>query len=280
MDFLRESIRSVLDQTFKDFELLIIDDRSIDNTRDVVASFQDERIKYILNNRSRGGAGARNAGIFMAKGEWVAFLDDDDIWLPQKFEILYKKIEMVDHTVGLIYTGHAVYDFEKKEEISQHVPFKEGWIQKDLLYDNYVGTFSAVAIRKTVLEKVGGLDERFKAMQDMELYVRVAGISKIEFIKETLSYIRRSHTDRISVNTQKKLESCLLFYEKNTDLIIRNPQIRHRISSLIFIYALRQKRWAILFKSFPWTLAGLLFDIRNFLQITWGSLLIFCKSND
>ena len=133
-ELLKEAIQSVFDQTFENFELIVIDDHSTDKTKDVVSSFHDSRIKYILNDHAKGGAGTRNAGIFRAKGEWIAFLDDDDIWLPKKLELQYKKIQEIDCTVGLIYTGYAVYDFDKKREILVAIPKKDGSIQNDLLY--------------------------------------------------------------------------------------------------------------------------------------------------
>ena len=199
-ELLKEAVHSIMDQSFEDFELLIVDDHSTDDTKNVVASFKDSRIKYIVNDRTKGGAGTRNAGIFRAKGHWVAFLDDDDVWLPNKLELQYKKIQEVDSAVGLIYSGSAAYDFTKMRVMSVCLPEKEGWVQKDLLYKNYVGTFSRVTIRADLLKKHGGLDERFEAVQDWELCVRIAGTCKIAFIKEILTYSRFSNKDRDSGN--------------------------------------------------------------------------------
>jgi glycosyltransferase involved in cell wall biosynthesis len=262
-ELLKESIQSVLDQTFKDFELIVVDDHSTDSTKEVIESFKDERIVYILNDRGRGGAGTRNAGIFRAKGKWIAFLDDDDVWLPFKLKRQCDKIKQSDNAVGLIYTGRAVYDFSKKKEISIHVPQKEGWIQKDLFCTNYIGTFSTVAIRSEILKKIYGLDEQFASMQDIELYVRIAGISKIASVQEILSYIRHNNSDKISLNFQKKLESSLLFREKFAGQINKNPKFRHRASARVFSFAVRSGNFAHAFKSLPWTFLGLFFDFSN-----------------
>ena len=107
----KEAIQSVLDQTFDNFELIIVDDHSTDNTKDVVQSYSDKRICYVLNDHIKGAAGARNAGLSRSGGKWVAFLDSDDVWLPKKLELVYEKIKEVDTDVGLIYTGFADYDF-------------------------------------------------------------------------------------------------------------------------------------------------------------------------
>ena len=105
----------LLDQTFENFELIVVNDHSTDNTNEALASFRDNRIKYIMNDHTKGLPGARNAGIFRAKGDWVASLDDDDVWLSRKLEVVYNKIQEVDTTTGLIYTGSAIYNFDKKQ---------------------------------------------------------------------------------------------------------------------------------------------------------------------
>ena len=109
-NLLKRAVVSVLDQTFDDFEIIIIDDHSTDDTCSVVSSFSDPRIKYAINHRKKGACGARNTGIFVAKGKWVAFLDDDDVWLPDKLEYQYELAQNVDETVGLICTDYAIYN--------------------------------------------------------------------------------------------------------------------------------------------------------------------------
>lgn len=269
---LQEAIQSVLGQTFETFELIVVDDHSSDDTSEVVRSIQDNRIKYIVNNRSKGGAGARNSGIFQAKGIWVAFLDDDDVWLPNKLESDYKKIQQVDYSVGLVYSGSEAYDFTKMRGSPTLVPTIEGWVQKDLLYKNYVGTFSRVAIRTDLLKSIGGLDERFVSLQDRELFVRIAGISKVAFTNETLVRMRTSNADRITMNYRKRLIGSIMFSEKYKDLINDNPLLRHRSASLVFVFALKQRNVKQLLSALPWTFAGLFVDIRN---IIWVSRTIY-----
>src|SRR5207237_7043535 len=102
--FLRLAVLSVLKQTFPDFELVIVDDASGDDTPAVVKRFEDPRIRYIRHERNLRIAAARNTGISNSTGEYVAFLDDDDEWLPSK---LQKQVSALDHsasTVGAVYT--------------------------------------------------------------------------------------------------------------------------------------------------------------------------------
>src|SRR5215475_868787 len=103
-EFLRSAITSVLNQTFQDFEIIIIDDASKDHTQEVIANFNDARIKVIYNQVSKGAAGARNIGIMNSSSEYTAFLDDDDEWLPEKLQIQNCFLDDSPSEVGGVYT--------------------------------------------------------------------------------------------------------------------------------------------------------------------------------
>lgn len=261
----QEAIRSVLGQTFGNFEIIVVNDHSTDNTEKRVRSFQDNRIKYFINDRTKGLSGARNTGIYRAKGAWVAFLDDDDMWLPQKLELVYKKILDGDRSLGLVYTGYAEYDFDSSREISLYTPEKRGWIQKELLYKNYIGTPSVVAVRTDVLKSVGGCDEDLAFCEDADLYVNVAGLAKVDFIREKLTHVRISNTDRLSFKVDRKVIGYRQFWEKHEKMINEVPKLRHRAASLVFEAAVIQGNVKESCKALPWTLLGLLFDVSNVL---------------
>ena len=84
--YIRETIQSVLDQTYQNWELIIVDDCSTDNTDGVVASIKDDRIRYLKNEKNSGAAVSRNRALREAEGRWIAFLDSDDVWMPDKLE--------------------------------------------------------------------------------------------------------------------------------------------------------------------------------------------------
>jgi glycosyltransferase involved in cell wall biosynthesis len=275
----REAIQSVLDQTFGNFELIIVDDHSTDNTEDIVQGYSDKRISYVLNDHKKGPGGARNAGLSRSRGKWVAFLDSDDVWLPKKLELVYKKTQEVDANVGLLYTGFAWYDFDEKREESLVIPTKEGWIQNDLLYRNCIGTTSAVTIRSDLLRKVAGFDEEMFMGEDFELYVRIAGISKIVYIKDVLTHYRQSNADRLSSQTAKHTFSYLLFWEKHKNLINKNYRLRHRAASRVFFAAVIQGNIAFVFKLLPWTFAGIIFDFNNFVYTCRKILSFFYRKS-
>ncbi len=266
-ELVKDAISSALEQTFESFEVIVVDDHSTDNTKNVVASFQDFRIKYIVNDRTKGGAGTRNAGIFRAKGDWVAFLDDDDVWLPEKLKLFYDEIKKNRDNVGIVYSGRVEYDFEKKREMAAFLPEKKGSIQNDLLYENHIGTFSGVIIRTDLLKMVGGLDEMFVALQDIELYVRLANLCKVSFIEKKLTYMRNTNEDRISLNYEKKLKGNRLFWNKYKHLINKEPKIRHRAASRVFLFAVLSGNFQEFIKSLHWTFGGIFVDMPNFLWV-------------
>lgn len=111
-NFITESIQSVIEQTYKNWELLIVDDCSTDNTDDIVASFNDNRIKYFKNEQNSGAALTRNRAMREAQGEWIAFLDSDDLWTPEKLE------KMIAFMTENNYS-FAYHEYEKIDEQSQ-----------------------------------------------------------------------------------------------------------------------------------------------------------------
>lgn len=110
--FIAESIQSVIDQTYKNWELLIVDDCSTDNTDEVVSSFNDKRIKYLKNETNLGAALTRNRALREAQGEWIAFLDSDDLWAPEKLEKMIKFMKENNYSF-------AYHEYEKIDEESK-----------------------------------------------------------------------------------------------------------------------------------------------------------------
>ena len=172
------AIRSVLSQTFQDWELLVVDDASTDGTEQVVRSFPDSRIRYLRHDQNRRVSAARNTGIRSAQGEYVSFLDDDDEWLPEK---LAKEVEVFrnsDPQVGLVYTGKTVFD-EHGRVLQVRMPTQSGWVYDAMLDRHFIGSPSRVTVRKQVLDRVAGFDQTFVNCQDYDLWLRVAKVSKI-----------------------------------------------------------------------------------------------------
>lgn len=142
-EFIAESIDSVLSQTYQQWELLIIDDCSTDNTVDIVAGFDDERIRCIRHSENMGVAVARNTGIGMARGRFLAFLDSDDLWLPQKLE---KQLDFIKHNnYAFTYTEYKL--FCTADGIGKAVHTRDYVDYETLLKGNDIGCLTVVIDR-------------------------------------------------------------------------------------------------------------------------------------
>jgi len=172
------AIRSVLAQTWQDWELIIVDDCSTDGTGRAVRGFSDARIKYIRRDRRRGAGAARNTGICSAQGEYVAFLDDDDEWLPEKLQKELEVFRDSDAEVGFVYSGKILFD-ERGKVLDLRVETKSGWVHEALLDRHFIGTCSRVMVKKQVLDRVGGFDETLPSCQDLDLWLRLAKVCKV-----------------------------------------------------------------------------------------------------
>ena len=183
-----KAIQSVLNQTYQDFEVIVVDDGSTDNTEEVIKEFQkkDKRIKYIKHEKNKGYPKALNTGIKAAKGEYIAFQDDDDEWLTEKLEKQMKVFENAPAKVGVVYTGFWRIENNKKIYIPYSwVKQKEGNIHKGLLKGNFIGTPAAL-VRKECFEKVGMFDERLPCLQDWELWIRISKHYQFRYINSPL----------------------------------------------------------------------------------------------
>lgn len=260
---LREALESVRAQTERDLEVIVVDDAGSTATRALVESFEDLPITYLVNDHAHGGAGTRNAGAERARGRWIAFLDDDDTWLPTRLQRVRELIAHSGPELGLVYTGHAKYDFDAGRVLDSTRPKVRGRVLEEALYRNFVGGLSVVVVRREAFDAVGGFDERFPALQDMELFVRLAEGWTFDYVDEVLAHIRRGPAGRISTNAAKKLEGGRLFAEKYAERIRADRRLRHRTAARTFAFALAADDRAEIAKNAWWAMAGLVFDPRN-----------------
>lgn len=169
---LPHAIQSVLDQTFQDFELIVVDNGLEQPAEKIVKSFNDKRIKYIKNDRNTGCAGGKNIGIKNAEGEYVAFLDDDDIWLSEKLELQVKAFENVPKDVAFCFTAATII-FDDRE-INTTVPNGIADYYERTLQE-FSGFLSVTRmIKKPVFGDIGFLNENFPSHTDVELIIRIA----------------------------------------------------------------------------------------------------------
>jgi glycosyltransferase involved in cell wall biosynthesis len=187
---IKETMQSVLAQTYCDFELLIIDDGSTDGTADVVRSFKDGRIKY-LHFQNGGPAVAKNRGIKHSSGEYLAFLDSDDTWHLEKLE---KQVCLMrsDPRIGMIFCNISIMSAQG-ELLGQKTFKKEQTLGLEhILRSCFITTPSSVMLRRNCLEAVGGFDEELWC-SDWELYVRIYRRYLVDYVNEALVNYRSSN---------------------------------------------------------------------------------------
>lgn len=226
-DFLKAAIESVLKQTFQDFEIIVVDDASRDQTAEVMAGFQDPRIHYIRHETNKGQGRTRNAGIEQASGEYVALLDDDDEWLPEKLE---KQVSLLDSSadaVGLVYTGFYRVEGASKRVISRFIPEDRGYVYDRLRVKNSIGTCSTVLLRRLCLERVGGFDETLTCGADYDMWVRISKDSFFEYLDEPL--VRYAvHSERISTNYNSLIKGKETLLKKYAQYYAADPKNHSR----------------------------------------------------
>lgn len=189
--FVTEAINSVLNQTFQDFEIIVVDDGSTANTKEALKKFAG-KIEYIYQE-NRGNAVARNTGIQNTKGEFIAFLDHDDSWLPDKLSIQMDAFSK-NNGVGLVYTDCVAYD-EEKELPKGDRDYYSGWVFKHL-FRRFFALPSGVVCKKECFDKCGLFDESFPTSNDYDMWLRISTEYKFLFIDQPL-FKRRIHSDNL-----------------------------------------------------------------------------------
>jgi glycosyltransferase involved in cell wall biosynthesis len=184
--FLHSAIASVLNQTFQDFEVIVVDDASKDETPAVVSSLSDKRVIYVRHPTNRGGSAARNTGILRANARYVALLDDDDEWLPDKLKMQVDLLDNTDSKVGVIYTGYDTVDRITGMVLGRQVPRRRGDLSEALLSENCLGGASSVLLRRECFEQVGLFDESLPSFQDYDMWIRISTVFHFDYVQDAL----------------------------------------------------------------------------------------------
>lgn len=199
--FLAGAVRSVLAQSFKDVEIVVVDDCGSDDTEKVIQGFGLAGIRYLRHDQQRGGAAARNTGIVNSSGEYIAFLDDDDEWYPEKLMRQMSVMLASPSEVGGVYTGYFIVDRGNGQIRGQIVPTRRGNLYQALLAGNCIGGTSCMLLRRSCFDRIGLFDERLPSFQDYDLWLRAAPTYRFDYIREPmLKYF--VHGDKIWTNSQ------------------------------------------------------------------------------
>lgn len=259
--FIQKTINSVLNQSFQNFEVIVIDDGSPDNQKKVIEKVAktDERIKYIYQ-KNAGVSEARNHGFRLSKGEYLAFLDADDIWLPNNLNLKINKFQ--EDNFGLVHSDTQIID---ENDIPQQSfkKGKEGYILDDLLSwnGNCIPAPSSILVKREVLEKCGLFHNKLSNSADQEFFFRVASKYKIGRV-DTVTWYYRVHNNQMHSNIKVMEKDLLLTYS----LAYQNKLFRSRKfekECLSKMYMILGKSWIGHNKNY---LKGITYLLRSFLN--------------
>ena len=201
-NLLKEGISSVLKQTYQNFELIIVDDGSLNNTEKIVKGFKDQRIVYLKHEKNRGVAESCNTGVKKAMGDYVFILNDDDLIVPWALEKLIKKIKQSDlENLGGVY-GWSWWINDKGKTLRIINLKKRGYIF-DMILKKQI--FTNLLIKKEVFERVGVYNESLLSNEDFDFYLRMAKKYQFDFVPEILTIIRTHSQTHLSTFTKRHI---------------------------------------------------------------------------
>ena len=264
--WLNDAIESVLKQTYKKLELLIVDDGSTDDSKVIINTYaQDKRLHYIYQ-QNKGFSAAINRGIFESKGDLVGFIGQDDIWLPRKLEIQLLFFAK-DPELGLLHSNYLCIDsfgeFLNERVIKIPLLLNRNKLIAKLFLENFIG-FETVLVKKNCLVSAGTFDERMIGFSDHDMWLRLAGFSKIRYVNATLVK-KRLHKSQVTRRTQSVSQDELLLVTK---VVNRYPMLkkveRKKLSELYLIMGInclrnnnyceakKDLRYAVKYRPFAW----------------------------
>lgn len=222
--YLSKALRSILDQSFQNWEAIVIDNHSADETIKIIRSYNDPRIKYLKISNNGVVAKSRNAGIKLAKGKWIAFLDSDDWWVKNKLKICYdiikkkNKVDLIYHDLKIASNENSLFNLRKIKGRKLKKP-----IIIDLLINGNPISNSSVVVKKELLKKVGLIneDKKFIAAEDYNTWLKISKVT----------------------NNFYYLPYCLGYYLKHTNnLSNKNMAIPKKFAVSEFLYLLTYKQ--------------------------------------
>ena len=243
--FICETVQSVQAQTFTDFEIVVVNDGSSDLGPSLAEWMREPRLR-VVHQENRGLAGARNSGIRSAKGEYIAFLDADDLWLPTKLQFHVDQLDS-DSAIGVSFSSSALMDDEAKDMGLVQRPLGRSFDAETIFCRNPVGNGSAPVIRRKTLEaiaffdkergRVCWFDESFRQSEDIECWTRIAATTAWKFghVDVPLTRYRVNH-DGLSANVGTQLATWRRFRAK---VAMYAPGVEARTGNLAEAYQLR-----------------------------------------
>jgi len=273
---LKKTIDTVLNQTYKNLEIIVINDYSSDATSEILNSFNLPNL-YIINNKENLGAPAsRNIGIKRCSGNYIAFIDDDDLWYPKKIELQLNHLIQNPH-IDCIFCEYK-YILNSMSFYPNIIDYKSS-LGKTILTRS-LGSFSLPLIRKSCIDATGLLDINFVSCQDWDYWIRISQKFKIEKLSEYLVE-RNISNDQITADIRKKIKGREYLLNKHSSLISRYPSIEsihlNRLGSLNVLegnYTAARDYFIKAFKTYPFSPKTIMHLMLSYISTKFHKFLI------
>lgn len=236
---IRMAVESVLRQSFADFELIVVDDGSTDGTMAQLADITDPRVRMLANPQNLGASAARNRGIRAARGEWVAFQDSDDEWMPQKLAKQMARLEQYSEDAiacycGMMIVGEPEATLEARTTVlyipDSTIASVEGNLLGQLLARSFIST-QMLVVRRTALLETGGFDEALPALEDWDCAIGLSMRGMFSFVDEPL-VVQYFSENSITRSRAKRAQALASILEKHRNLLAAYPHLltKHLVS--------------------------------------------------
>lgn len=253
LQMVQRAIESVLNQSWKDIEIIIVDDNTDEDMNmyrlgRIVELYPNKFVNYISYPENHGACYARNIGIDCSNGDYLAFLDDDDEWLPDKIEKQMKVMQSSD--VALVYCSAFIKNDTTGTMSCGKKCEKGGRIYSDLILENFIGSTSFPLLKKRCVVDVGKFDVCMQSAQDYDLWLRLSAKYNVGFVDEALGIYHVHEGEQITRNPDKKINGLMRINEKNREYLAYNRRARwYRKIKIVPFYA---KKGLLLQSLFMW----------------------------
>ncbi|OIN85241.1 MAG: hypothetical protein AUJ12_10290 [Alphaproteobacteria bacterium CG1_02_46_17] len=239
--FIRQTLDSVLNQSYRDMEIIIVDDGSKDATLSIIQDYatRDDRIK-VYSQTNKGGSAARNLGVEKSTGEFVAFLDADDLWHPHKIQKQVDVFLNSSEKVGLVYTFSRMIDTQGYiEGQTGACVAKSGDVFYDLLKYNFIGNGSVAMVRRNLIPKPHAFDPEQIGNDDIYFYLKMAALSEVGVVPEFLVGYRWNTGQNNSANIDRQINSYKMMIQRLLKLYPDIPKsvLKHADAGFYMSYA-------------------------------------------
>lgn len=261
---LERAVNSVFNQTYPNIEVIVVDDSPSEyvyrkKISQLINGMADNgyNIKYVPHEKNMGACAARNTGMNIAKGIYIAFLDDDDEWLSEKIE---KQVQVMKRTdVALVYCGSICQNDDTGKVIRKKTKFCRGDVFNKLLYSNFIESTSFPLIKLKYLKKIGGFDTLMESSQDYDVWLRIAKDYEVDFVDEPLVIYHEHSGEKITSDPNKKIQGLERLNKKYQEYIDSDILLWWRRHIIITIYYARNgeknkaiKKWHTCIKRYPY----------------------------